>query len=378
MTCSSTDLFDINGKNKLTQECVSERESIIAFHAKNPKAAFFFSHSSGKDSAAAYEVVKAIVPAKQLFVIHATLGSVEHDGVISYIEDNIESPLFVVRNERKDFIGMVLLRKLFPSPKYRQCTSDLKTSPIFKFIRAYMKANGFTTGFNISGLRAEESVNRALKSPLWLNKELSKAGRTVFDWMPIFEKTTSEVFETIAKAGKVPHQAYGDFYAENNVGNQRLSCIFCIMGSLSDLVLGAINYPKHYVEMIALERVTNHTMFGKSKVIHTDKEMNKGTILAGGAKVITSELNTSKRAIMAYKNKTFIPVPLSEKVGVPFDELAVQREMVRLIALQKDLIANVEQEKLDKAAIKTAKAKKIGSKTKKRDAATIDWVGEAV
>lgn len=376
MACATSDLFDINGKNKLSNECVAERESIIAHHSKNPKAAFYFSHSAGKDGSAAYEIVKSIVPAKQLFIIHATLGTVEHDGVISYIEDNTDNELFIVRNAKKDYVDMVLLRTMHPSPKYRECTSSLKTQPIFKFIRSHMKSNNFTIGFNISGLRAEESNMRAKKSPLWINKDLSKSNRTVFDWMPAFHLTTREVFETIAKAGKVPHKAYGDYHNEKEPKNHRLSCIFCIMGSLNDLINGAINYPKHYVEMIALERVINHTMFGRSKVVHTDREMKKGDMLGEG-KVITSERNTSKRAIMAYKNKTFIKVPLHEKTGVPFDEVAVQREMIRLIARQKTLREIVKLDKAEAAAKRAAKAKKIGSKTKKRDDTTVDWIGDA-
>lgn len=376
MACQTSDLFDINGKNKLTNECIAERESIIAHHSKNPKAAFYFSHSAGKDSAAAYEIVKAIVPAKQLFVIHATLGSVEHDGVISYIENNTDNELFIVRNAKKDFIDMVLLRTMLPSPKFRECTSSLKTGPIFKFIRSHMKSNNFNIGFNISGLRAEESTMRAKKSPLWINKDLSKSGRTVFDWMPAFHLTTNEVFETIFMAGKLPHVAYGDRNDAKTHANQRLGCVFCIMGSLNDLINGAINYPEHYVEMIALERVINHTMFGRSKVVHTDREMKNGDMLGEG-KVITSERNTSKRAIMAFKNKTFIQVPLHEKTGVPFDELSVQREMKRLVERQNALKEMVKLDKAEAAAKRAAKEKKIGSKSNKRDASTLDWIESA-
>lgn len=376
MKCSTTDLFDINGKNKLTEECVAERESIIAYHATNPKAAFYFSHSSGKDSQSGYALVKALVPASQLFVIHANLGTVEHNGVISHIEDTIDQELVVVRHEKVDYVDMVLLKGMHPAPKYRTCTSLLKTGPIFKFIRAHMKQFGFTTAFNISGLRAEESNMRAKKNPLWINKELSKAGRTVFDWMPIFHQTVSEVYETIAKAGQEPHSAYGNRKDGGIDGNDRLSCVFCIMASLADLVRGAINYPQHYVEMIALERLIGHTMFGRSKIVHTDKKIPKGALLGEG-KVTTSEKNASKRAIMPYKNKTFIPIPLDKKVGVPFDEVAVQREMVRLSMRRDVLIANKAADAAAKEAAKAAKAKKIGSKTKKRDDDTIDWVGDA-
>ncbi|MFT6908808.1 MAG: hypothetical protein ACJAS1_005515 [Oleiphilaceae bacterium] len=148
------------------------------------------------------------------------------------------------------------------------------------------------------------------------------------------------------------------------------------MGSLNDLILGAKNYPKHYVEMIALERVINHTMFGRTKVVHTEREMQNGDML-GECKVITSERNTSKRAIMPFKNKTFIQVPLHEKTGVPFDEVAVQKEMIRLIERQNVLQEMVKLDKAEAAAKRAEKAKKIGSKTKKRDDNTLDWIGDA-
>ena len=136
-----------------------------------------------------------------------------------------------------------------------------------------MKEHGYTTGFNVSGLRAEESTGRAMKNPLWVNKSLTLASgaRTVFDWMPIFHYSEFDVYEAIRQAGQKPHPAYGD-RAEGGVqGNSRLSCILCIMGSRkSDLERGANNYKDHYHEMVALENVTGHTMFGKSKIVHTE------------------------------------------------------------------------------------------------------------
>ncbi|MDI4654231.1 MULTISPECIES: phosphoadenosine phosphosulfate reductase family protein [Pseudoalteromonas] len=369
------DLFDINGSEKLTDKMVAEREAIIMHHAKNPKSVFFCSHSAGKDSAAMYEYLLRLVPKERIVVVHATLGSVEHDGVVEHIKENIEHPLHIVLNERKDFVDMVLLRGMFPSPKFRQCTSDLKTSPIYSFIKRYMNEHGYTHGFNVSGLRAEESAKRAMKNPLWINKQLTlnSGKRVVFDWMPCFHLEESEVYQTILEAGKQPHPAYGDRACGGNTGNQRLSCKFCIMGSTNDLMRAAMNYPDHYAEMIALELVVNHTMFGRSRTIHTDLQLTKGVELAGG-KVLESIKNTSKRAVMPYKNKVFIPVPLDEKVGAPVDEVAVQRHVVRLTERLVMLKERVNSEKELKALKKKEAANKIGSKNIKRDDSTIDFL----
>tara|TARA_B100000446_G_scaffold15921_1_gene13460 strand:+ start:9342 stop:10487 length:1146 start_codon:yes stop_codon:yes gene_type:complete len=373
--CKNADLFDINGANKLNDECVAEREEIVKFHIKNPKAIFICSTSSGKDSQAMYLKVCSIVPKNKIVVVHADLGVVEHDGVIHHINQTIEHKLNVVRNKYKDFIGMVLLRGMFPAAKYRQCTSDLKTNPIFQFIRAYMKENGYTIGFNVSGLRSEESTGRAMKNPLWVNKTLTlKTGnRTVFDWMPIFHYTERDVYEEIKNAGQVPHKAYGDRPEGGTNGNSRLSCKFCIMASLNDLRNAAANYTDHYHEMIALERVVDHTMFGKTKTIHTDRELAKGTSLGDG-KVTSCTKNNSKRAVMPYKCTVFIPVALSDKVGAPFDEIKVQQHVNRLKALRVQYKFEEKLRKDAKAEKRMAAKKAVGGKNTKRDESTIDFL----
>lgn len=373
--CKSNDLFDVNGADKLNEQCVSEREEIIKYHAKNPKCLFFISLSGSKDSQAQYIKVRSMVPKERIVVIHANLGAVEHDGVIEHIKGTIDHELHVVKNEHKDFIQMVLARGMFPSPKFRQCTSDLKTGPIFKFIRKYMKEHGYTTGFNVSGLRAEESTGRAMKNPLWVNKSLTLASgaRTVFDWMPIFHYSEFDVYEAIRQAGQKPHPAYGD-RAEGGVqGNSRLSCILCIMGSKSDLERGANNYKDHYHEMVALENVTGHTMFGKSKIVHTDRKFVKGEPLGEG-KVTLCIPNTNKRAVMPYKCTVFIPVPLSDKIGAPIDELLVTRHQRRLTELRASTMqAEAERKELKENKKKLA-ASAIGSRNKKRDTSTIDFL----
>lgn len=216
--------------------------------------------SGGKDSDAMYQELASWVPAEQLVCVHADLGTVEWPGVIEHIRETCRHPLAIVE-AGKSLLDMVEHRHAtrpdvppWPSARYRQCTSDLKRGPIYKWIRAEMKRRGVTLAINAMGLRAEESSARA-KRPTWKhNAELSKAGRTVYDWLPIHGWTTAQVFERIAAAGEAPHWAYA-------AGNERLSCMFCIMGCTGDLRNAAKHNPQLAERYIELERRTGFSMF---------------------------------------------------------------------------------------------------------------------
>ena len=217
---------------------------------------FFVSHSGGKDSQAMYALLKQINPFEQLVVVHADLGEVEWSGVQDHIWKNTQHGVNVVR-AGKTLLGMVENRGMWPSAAYRQCTSDLKRGPIFKFIRQYLNDRGLKIAVNCMGIRAEESTARAKKQPFRYNKAESCGHRDVYDWMPIFNFSTAEVFQTIAEAGQKPFWAYER--------NERLSCVFCIMGSVNDLRHGAERNPELYRKYVELERKIGHTMFTRGK-----------------------------------------------------------------------------------------------------------------
>lgn len=356
------DLFDMNGAHKLTDKSVELREELVSKYYKDPKTLWLISTSGGKDSQAMYLKCKEMFPRERTVVVHANLGRVEHKGVIEHIESTIDHPLVVVQHESMDLVDMTLDRGMFASSMARFCTSGQKTGVIDKWIKGYMKEHGYTTVFNVTGLRAEESAMRAQKYPLWVNSRLSTQSRQAFDFMPIFHYSEDEVYDAIEAAGQTPHPIYGN----RGDKNKRLSCIFCIVGCASDLANGARNYPDHYGEMIAVERVTNHTMFHKTRTARSAEPLAKGDTFEG----LTVLGCTKLKRQPGYSVKLSIPVSLEERAGVPVDESIVQKHIGPLKERQKEL----QKLRADKLAEKEHKRALKSPAMPNRDPRTIDFI----
>ena len=155
----------------------------------------------------------------------------------------------------KTLLERVEERGKWPDPARRWCTSDFKASPIARELRRYLKSHTRFGGrlVNAMGMRADESVARARKLPWRRNDRMSVAGREVFDWLPIFDLSTEDVFRIIGEAGQSPHWAYA-------AGMSRLSCAFCIMASRADLHTAAQLQPALYARYVALEKRIRHTL----------------------------------------------------------------------------------------------------------------------
>lgn len=225
-------------------------------------ALFVINDSGGKDSQAMRIRVASLVPRGQVLVVHATLGEVEWPGALEHARDGAHRAdlPFIVAQAPKTLLDMVEHRyrtypgvPAFPQASNRQCTSDLKRDPIMREVRRFAKARGVTTIVTCMGIRAAESPRRAKASTLSRSSRGSVAGRTWYEWLPIHHLTTAEVFETIADAGESPHPAYG-------LGNERLSCVFCIMGSANDARNGAIQNPRLYAKYVEIENRTGYTV----------------------------------------------------------------------------------------------------------------------
>ena len=163
--------------------------------------------------------------------------------------------IFAPVTSGKSLLDSIEERGRFPSPSVHWCTSTLKRGPIERELRGYLKAHPQFGGrlVNAMGMRAQESAARASKLPWKRSDRNSRAGRSWFDWLPIFGLTETQVFDVIRDAGQSPHPAYG-------MGMSRLSCVFCIMASHADLRTAARLQPALYRRFVSLEERIGHTL----------------------------------------------------------------------------------------------------------------------
>jgi DNA sulfur modification protein DndC len=224
----------------------------------NRGALFFCNTSGGKDSQSMAAYLRTIIPKDQLIFIHAHLPEVEWDGTIEHIEKYLYGHEFHVCQAKKTFFEMVEHRQMWPSARYRQCTSDLKRGPLEKLIRGISKKKKNKLIVNCMGMRKEESAKRAKLSPFKLSKANSKAGREWYNWLPIFHLTEQEVFKTIWLAGEKPFWTYA-------AGMKRKSCCFCIMACESDLKIAAKYRPDLLRKIVEKEKSTGHTFRAPTK-----------------------------------------------------------------------------------------------------------------
>lgn len=227
-------------------------------------ALFVVNHSGGKDSQVMYLKLRDLVPADQLAIVHADLGEVEWAGAQEHIKATTRGERLEVCRARRTLLEMIEERGMFPSPTLRQCTSDLKRGPIERTVRGITRerrAAGVAAWglvVNCMGMRAQESSSRAKLETFKLNAGNSLAGREWYDWLPIHDMTTDEVFDGIRAAGQEPHPVYAN-------GMTRFSCCFCIMASEHDLRTAAKLNPPLYKRYVELERSTGQVMMMPSK-----------------------------------------------------------------------------------------------------------------
>jgi DNA sulfur modification protein DndC len=233
--------------------------------------AFVVNFSGGKDSMRMLGRVRELYPNHPIFVVMADTGF-EHVRPISAEDWSREQvarfalPLSVVRNPNKTYLQMVERRGMFPSSTTRQCTSDLKRGPIEKFVRALSQK----VIVNCTGIRSEESSQRSKQIPWKANKSLSVAGRSVWDWMPIFDESLGKVLSWHWQTETPLHPAYvPEFHRDGTTGGylKRFSCRLCIFATATDLVAIEQNDPEAFELVSSLEQRIGFTMrHGRSLV----------------------------------------------------------------------------------------------------------------
>lgn len=230
--------------------------------------------SGGKDSLAMMIRIvaqaKAMgIPMDRLVVLHCDLGRVEWEGTLEVARAQAE--YFGIRFEIRRRAGGDLLDQIkdrhlklkakaeregldkvapaWPSSAARYCTSNNKRDVAGTFHTEIVRELNLDRPariLNCMGLRADESPARAKKAELELDKRQTNGRREVWNWLPIHDYTTAEVWESVNASGAPSHPAYA-------AGMPRLSCRFCVLASKSALVLSAKLNPELAAEYVELE-----------------------------------------------------------------------------------------------------------------------------
>lgn len=226
--------------------------------------------SGGKDSQAA-----AIAVASHLhsightgprILIHSDLGRVEWKASLPTCEllaAHLGWELITVRRAAGDLMDRWLTRwanniaryadlscvKLilpWSTPSMRFCTSELKTAVLASALRKRWPSGPIVS---VAGIRAEESPARAKEPVSKPYSRLMRIGSIGVSWHPIIKWRLPQVLDVIHQAGIDLHPAY-TFH-----GSSRVSCAFCIMSSIADLMAaaGAAENAALYREMVKLE-----------------------------------------------------------------------------------------------------------------------------
>lgn len=212
-----------------------------------------WSVSGGKDSsatmAATIPMLDAIGhPRERRLALHADLGRAEWRSTHAHAQqvcDRLGVRLEVVSNPTHDMISRWQRRGDLGRIRYAEyetirhfgpwsasgllfCRKELKKVPLDNF-----KKNLGGPVVSIIGLRREESSGRK-GTPLSGNdKDLQdRLKHRAVVWNPIAAWTTDQVFEYHRMHDIPLHEAYG-------LGSTRLSCAFCVLGSMNDLSVSA-------------------------------------------------------------------------------------------------------------------------------------------
>jgi 3'-phosphoadenosine 5'-phosphosulfate sulfotransferase (PAPS reductase)/FAD synthetase len=138
----------------------------------------------------------------------------------------------------------------WPTQFTRYCTSDWKTAVGRAFTQHLVDSLELgrpAKVLQVMGFRAQEGRERA-KWPAFGVKTRASAPskRIVWEWLPIHELSTAQVWDDIRVAGVPYHPVY-------DRGMSRLSCRFCVMANPADLATARRLAPDAAADVIAVE-----------------------------------------------------------------------------------------------------------------------------
>jgi len=166
---------------------------------------------------------------------------------------------YVRRRKAAHVRGAQASKPAWYSPAVRFCTSEFKRGPLrratAKLIAAWRKGGDRGRAcrvLSVQGLRADESSQRAKRSPLARDDSFSSSNREVWTWLPAHAWDARAVWSVIRDSGAPHHWAY-------DVGMPRLSCSICIYAPKAALILAGHYNRQRLVEKVELEDETGDT-----------------------------------------------------------------------------------------------------------------------
>jgi len=252
-------------------------------------AALAISISGGKDSQAMALALVALHRERgwtgDLFCITADLGSIEWPETAAHVQkiaDLCGVPLVTVARKRGSMVERWVQRgettqakdgqgRPWSDANNRFCTSELKRDPIDTYLRRYQHV------VCAVGIRAQESDGRDKQPTHLVRKRIVTRTRRAWTWHPIHAWTLLDVLRQCGhtwadlrdrqlayQSGKTEQALAGwSLHPAYVYGNERLSCQFCVLGSLNDLQNGAKHNPAMLEELIAIEDRFGFTFQGE-------------------------------------------------------------------------------------------------------------------
>lgn len=235
--------------------------------------------SGGKDSQACALAVARHLDANghtgPRILVHADLGRVEWKDSLPTCErlaDHLGWELLVVQRKAGDmlsrwqgrwknnvarYVDLECVKLILPwsTPSMRFCTSELKVAVIESALKKRFPGQDVV---NVTGVRREESANRAKAPIAKANPDIVKGGGTGITWNAIVDLSIGQVFDIVSSSGLALHEGY----TVHNMS--RISCVFCIMSNLDDMQNSAAcedNVPV-YLDMVELEAVSTFAFQG--------------------------------------------------------------------------------------------------------------------
>lgn len=214
--------------------------------------------SGGKDSQAMTELVSAESKIHDRLVLaYADTGAEWKESLIQceLISKKYNIPLIVGKAYRP-LPEEIMLRGMWPSSSCRLCTSNCKRSNLDKIVR---KFNGNI--LVVTGERREESRSRSILEESEPISRLTTRTRNVSSYRPMLGFTENDIWRIIKESGLEAHPAYG-------LGNERVSCVLCVLASENDLRVGAKANPEFAAQYLRMEVEMNHK-FKSTKTLKT-------------------------------------------------------------------------------------------------------------